>query len=84
MAKYKPIHESKVDRFISAIFRALGSASRPFFIASLIKKDKNFAKLWKQGEQNRKDIDAYLKKVTKGTKLTRKQQDAFDKGKFPF
>ena len=40
MAKYKPIHESKVDRFISAIFRALGSASRPFFIASLIKKIK--------------------------------------------
>ena len=53
-------------------------------LSKLIKKDKNFAKLWKQGEQNRKDIDAYLKKVTKGTKLTRKQQDAFDKGKFPF
>tara|TARA_Y100001938_G_C7984344_1_gene376111 strand:+ start:645 stop:899 length:255 start_codon:yes stop_codon:yes gene_type:complete len=84
MAKYKPISESKVDRFISAIFRALGSATRPFFIASLIKRDKNFAKLWKQGEENRKNIDAYLKKVTKGTKLTRKQQDAFDKGKFPF
>ena len=84
MAKYKPISESKVDRFISAIFRALGSATRPFFIASLIKRDKNFAKLWKQGEENRKNMDAYLKKVTKGTKLTRKQQDAFDKGKFPF
>ena len=84
MAKYKQLDESVVDRFIEKIFRALGRASRPFFIASLIKKDKNFANLWKQGEKNRRDIDAYLKKVTKGVKLTRKQPQAFDRGDLPF
>lgn len=84
MAKYKKMNEGKVDRVISAIFRAIGSAARPFFITSMMNKDKNFAKLYKQGEKNRKDINTYLKKVTKGVKLTRKQQQAFDRGDFPF
>jgi len=84
MAKYKQIDESVVDRFIEKIFRALGRAARPFFIASLIKKDKHFAKLWKQGEKNRRDINDYLKKMTKGVKLTKKQQQAFDRGDLPF
>jgi hypothetical protein len=84
MAKYKQVNESTVDRIVASVFRALGSAARPFFITSMMSKDKNFSKLYKQGEKNRKDINVYLKKATKGVKLTRKQQKAFDDGKFPF
>ena len=84
MAKYKQVNESVVDNIVDKIFGALGRAARPFFVSSMMSKDKKFANLYKKGEKNRKDIDSYLKQVTKGSKITKKQRQALRRGEFPF
>tara|TARA_R100000008_G_scaffold31435_1_gene17544 strand:- start:1130 stop:1384 length:255 start_codon:yes stop_codon:yes gene_type:complete len=84
MAKYKKVNENVVDDIVEKIFGALGRAARPFFISQMVRKDKKFAKLWKQGEKNRKDINAYLKDVTKGSTITKKQRQALRSGDLPW
>jgi len=62
MPKYKPIKEGIVDRFISAVFKRVGSGLESATIRNISKKDPELGKKLKNVQSARKNLDTYLKK----------------------
>ena len=84
MAKYKKLNEAFGERFLNAIFGAIGKGIRPIVLSKLSQKDPEMAKLIKKIE---KDGEALKKHVTTKAvrqKLTPSQRQKFDRGEWPF
>jgi|TARA_R110001583_G_scaffold3103_2_gene20530 hypothetical protein len=84
MAKYKKIHESFGENFVAAIFRTIGKGIRPAVLRVLSKKDPEVAKLIKRVEDSRNDVEDYISKKIKNTKIPKSKQKALNRGEWPF
>lgn len=78
MPKYKNVNEGIVDRFISSVFKKIGSGVESRTISKLKKKDPELAKKMQKIQDARKDLEKELYK-----KLTSKEKKQVANNEIP-
>ena len=84
MAKYKKLNEAFGEKFLDAIFRAIGRGIRPIVLSKLSQKDPELGKLIKKMEKGREDIKKHVTRKSVRQKLSPAQRQKFDRGEWPF
>ena len=85
MAKYKKImDESFGENFVSAIFRAIGKGIRPIALAAAAKRDPELGKLIKKVEDAKNDVEKFVNKKTKTSKMPKDKQQKLNRGEWPW
>ena len=84
MAKYKKLDEGFGERFLNAIFDAIGRGIRPIVLSKLSKKDPEMAKLIKKIEKDGEQLKKHVTTKAVRQKLTPSQRQKFDRGEWPF
>jgi hypothetical protein len=84
MAKYKKLNEAFGERFLDAIFRAIGRGIRPIVLSKLSQKDPEMAKLIKKIEKDGEQLKKHVTRKSVRQKLTPAQREKFDRGEWPF
>ena len=85
MTKYT-MNENILGDFVSSIFRAIGRGGGSRVINKLAAKDPKFAKLQKDLEKSRDELDTYLKNKVRTkpkAKLSRADIKAINRGDLP-
>tara|TARA_B100001093_G_C26340977_1_gene806042 strand:- start:153 stop:419 length:267 start_codon:yes stop_codon:yes gene_type:complete len=85
MPKYT-MNENILGDFVSSIFRAIGRGGGSRVINKLAAKDPKFAKLQKDLEKSRDELDTYLKNKVRTkpkAKLSRADIKAINRGDLP-
>ena len=84
MAKYKKLDEGFGERFLNAIFGAIGKGIRPIVLSKLSQKDPEMVKLIKKIEKDGEELKKHVTRKSVRQKLTPAQRQKFDRGEWPF
>ena len=82
--KYKVLNESSIDRFVEKVFAGIGGLVSPIFLKALVRKDPELGKIVKKINRNKNDLDSYIRRTTRGVKLSKAKKKRLAAGDWPF